>query len=760
MRMRKRYIFTALAIAILVLPVVVAFNLPHGTDDRAEQLSIAEVASPFAEEATAYLIQAPQNQRGFVYWQVSGLIPDRVYSVSFFYARAGVDYVDPTRQDLGDHLLHLTVHEGSEIVYQNGLMPTAQPRFVMIPLVFGQPKATIQLAIPQGKRIVMGHIGEVIGSRQLKHPDPYYGEDENRLRSPDDTLPEVYRGLRDFEIVIHARRDSLTTPILPRIQQVLVRAEMAATTALFPRILPGKNTLLVRADSAGAAAAVHAAISPTDAPWATLQIDADPMAPADGATFARVRIAATNDRGHLLPGLFFRLQAPKPLVVVPFDLAVSDAPQDNRVRHFHITSVKPGTYTVPVDVWAGRGWQPTSQTVQITFEPAIEAAPGFVWSKLANAWYEPEAITGDAELATQLEAVWRGSDPDHRLMLDIDSVTMPHVAWSISGPVKNLRIFNSAHQPDPATIWTLGQSLRERVMPDGIVNDRQLALDARSYIGITRRSNIQANYDGQQTYFPGRVLRKGRGLCGPHAKALFAVAVAAGLRARVAGTSQHTVTEVTSDTLDPTMLDAQREVFVCHPDGTPGSLDLLTTADVRFLGFGVKGKTRRGDNRQEVLDNYYDKRRNHALRWYEKSPVSTPFRIMFHDDRLLAFDLQPWEKVSWAAGMIDPTRVRTDDKRYQQTMLVKEAVLQPGSDMKADEVASSSGFTSVTGGIQVSPGMLRAKLQFPFRAPVEVDQMTVAIEGQAGDDGSLTVDIRPVLPSPVITGPPDNLPLK
>ncbi len=745
-------------LAVLIAALTVASGLRHTDSRPAEQLSIIEVNSPFVKEGSAYLIAAPHDTPGHLRWRAGDLTPGHVYSMSFFYARAGVDYLNPTAEDLADHSLYLIIYEDNQIVYQNALMPAAEPQFLVIPLVIQKSAATVTLTIPPGQRIVIGHFGQSIESGNLKRANPYNDGGRNWLRSPDDVLPRVYRGLRDFEVIVRAKRPALSSSIVPEVQRILLWAEMAATTALLPRTLPGHNTFLLRAASAGPGASVTAVAEPVAGPWATLSMSVDPVAPADGVTFARAKITALDDDGQRLPGLFFRLRSPPPLTVIPFDVAVNDAPQDNLVREFHVTSRTPGRFVIPIDIWSGHDWRPTGQHLQITFEPTDQHTVGSPWSAQANAWYEPEAIHSPSVSAGPVEASWHGDGLETELTVDIVSVAMPRVEWSVTGPVRDLRVFNLAFQPDPATLWSLGQSLGERSTGAGTEADRQLALDLLSYVSLSRRANLQTNYNGLQTYFPARVLRKGRGWCGPHAKALFGVAVAAGLRARISGTLIHTVTDIASDQLEPTMFDANLEVFVCQPNGHLGSLSLLDAPGVRFLGFGVDGKTRRGDDRQVVLDSYFNRQRQTNPHWYDKARQDTPFRIMFQDDRLLAFDLKPWERLRWTGGWIDRTRVRSIDKRYQQTLLVKEATLRPGAH--TDSELACTGFTAVGGSIQLASDALAGELRFPFRTPIEVDRITVALEGLTGQDSWLAITVRPALPPPILTGPPDNLPLK
>jgi hypothetical protein len=699
---------------------------------------VEPMPSPFAREGEAFVFRAPRGQTETLRWDLDDVVPGELYSVSFFFQNHRMR--DPRELEA----FAFSIGDSDRRIYHQRLYGRNHPQFFSTDVVFESNQGVVLITIKPGFEIVFGDFGRVVEVDDLTHiRSPH----SSLLWPPSLRLPDIYRGLRNFDIDVALWSGEPGT--VAKLDSVEVRAGMNMTAAKLPQILPGKNTLRIVRDQAGSAAKLTAEITPrSSAGSPELAVVFDQRVPADGATFGRVIISAFDHDGTAVSGSFLRLRPPPEVKAHPYVRAISDWQTLQTSREFHLTSLTPGVHRIGVERWNGRSWENTATAFEVTFEEGSPPAANFLRSDYARRWLEPLPADEQVDRIDRLELTWAEKTGSDEIQFAVDSELAPQISWRIQGPVEGLGI-HADFQPNSRTLAETAQSLRQIFTRDSESPDRDFALGVEEYVGLNTEGVLPDFFNtlDYQTY--GRLHREGRGWCNQFARATHALMIEGGLESRLRNTPDHVMGEVRSEDLEIMFVDSMLQVAVTDTDGNRATLDELEIEDFRIIGADVDDRTRRGS-----FSGYLVSPLPVQTPWSRRDREDIAYRNAVLDDRIFSIDLEPWEELTWSSGSVPGEGMHASHRRVaeNQTILTKTSrITFPAfSDDPAvgfDRIARSEfgSLKSATDGW--------GRISFNFQTPVEVDNLIVITDGMLGGGGRIAISVRPKLHPPLVVGP-------
>lgn len=702
-----------------------------------EENNLPEVPSPFAREGSAVLLSALGDKSEALVWSSDQVIPGKIYSVSFFFQNRTIR--DPQKLNV----FKIDVIDQDTKIFHQRLYTKNKPQFFTTDVVFSSNEAKVLIETGPGNEIIFGEFGRSVRDDELsttRFPN------SSVLWTPKLQLPEIYRGLRKFQVKVSVWGDTFND--LVSLERVAVRASMNLATAKLPVIMPGSNVLNLRYDEGSNDARLRLAISSrggTQVPH--VHVSHDKVVPADGATFGRVFVTATDEVNGLNSGGYFRLRAPSAVRVHPYTKAISDWSKLQTTREFHLTSLEAGSYELSVDRWDGKTWVETDRTFEVLFEQSESPATAFTRSDYIRRWIEPtvgEAKTKDAfDLDIPLSNKRRAFGVD----LGIDSRLSPQLEWEVSGPVKRLGLFNS-FQPDPRTLRETAETLKALVTVDSGDPERDYAYGVEEYVGLLMEGVLQEAYPLMDYPSYGRLHREGRGWCWQYSAASHALAIQGGLESRLRNVPHHVMGEVRGAQLSPMLVDSMLQVAVTDAVGNRTILDRVDDEDTQVRGAGVDELTRRGK-----FSGYLETPLEQNRPWQKRDPTDIVYRNAYLDDEVFSISLLPWENLSWKSGNI--TEMESYTARgicaENQTIITKTSVIDFARTPENPAILIRGMGRNQFGHLTPEKSTT-GQVEFRFETPVEIDDLFITTRGTLGAKGRVAVGIRPDLNPPLVEG--------
>lgn len=704
-------------------------------ENAGRKVIVEEIDSPFSKRGKAVIVETPSDQQHTLTWSADSIIPGKIYSLSFFFQQANnIPSENPPR-------ILIRVFDGGTRVFYQSLHPGPEACFYVDNLVFNSSSVRVSFTFQPNQKVILGDFGTSIWASDLKvtrFPK------RSILWPYSIRLPAIYRGLRNFSIKTSFGSNATNHTQAARIERIVVTAKMNVSTAKLPRLLPGDNLLNVAYSSAEPDANVNVSISTRNKPNVSkVYLNADRIIPADGATFGRVFLSAVDNRKKLISGPFFRLRCPPQIKSFPYTRVITDWDKEQFIKEFHLLSTSTGTYSIPIELWDGTKWSLIENELKIIFnDNKKEKYTNFKRVDYPRRWLEPGIIKSKVTSGSDtIDIRLHGHDRHERIPINIQSKLMPEFCWTITGPVSNLGLFN-AFQPDPRTLETIGESFKDMVYEgEKKLSEEDMALAIEEYVNLFMEGYRPENFDNRMYLSGGRIHREGRGWCANYAKAVFVLALQSGLEATMDNTRGHVMGKVRGRSLNPIVLDALLQVGVCSATGDRVDLKSIETPEKRILGVGVNNKSRRGTGLQ-----YYEKITNYSNNWQSIKPNTYIYALV--DNEVFTINLEPWEKMEWIGGYVNNCYAvfTRGELGIHQTVITKTAkiVLTKNADnpkiIIENLVADEDGFAK------------SGRVSFSFEVPVEVDDLFVSAEGTLGDAGFSTIDIVPVLYTPLING--------
>lgn len=695
------------------------------------------LASPFSRDGTAILLHAPADRNGRLEWASDSVVPGKRYSLSFFFQNRVI------RSPQNEDYFSVLIFDHGTPIFEQRLGNKNFPQFYATDVVFGTSYARIVIEVPKGNEIVFGEFGRAVDVNDLA--DTKYANGST-LWMPKLQLPAVYRGLRKFEVGLHLQGKK--TSDLLTLENVSVRARMNVAAAKLPVLIPGKNELNIRFDSAGAGALIQLGVTPREISGeVTLRVSHDKKIPADGATFGRVFVSAVNDQSELVSGAYFRLKAPPAIKVYPYTKAIAEWRKLQTVREFHLTALQPGDYEVGIDQWNGAAWVDTGRKFVVTFEPTDQAAPDFVRSSLTRRWLEPVAEAGTETEFGRKDIVLTDLAKAQVEAIKVRSPLSPIFDWRITGPVARLGLYNS-FQPDPRSLAETARSLWSMVSAGSANRERDYALGVEEYVGLLMEGYLPAAFCELDYPSFGRLHREGRGWCWEYAAATHALVIEGGLESRLLNVPNHVTGEVRGEQLAPMMIDSMLQVAVTDALGNRLELGRAGDEGTRVRGAGVLENTRRTS-----YSGYLQKPLKPEIPWERRDEADAAYRTKYADSEVFAINLFPWEQLHWRSGSISEFEedVSRGSCAENQTVVTKTSVLNFHQEVTHPQIEFDR-FERNKLGQLVPMKFGDSYLTFPFECPVEVEDLMVTTSGTMGVGDMVKIMLRPVLNEPLIIG--------